>query len=265
MPPGTDMAKSRFALITGASGGIGECFARRLAARKQNLALVARSREKLEAIANELSATHGIRAEAIAADLSETGAAEGLVRELDARGIEVDLLVNNAGFGANGEFWKLPLERQEQMLRLNIEALVELTHLLAPGMTERKNGGVINVASTAGFLPIAYTTTYAASKAFVISFSMGLAEELQPYGVRVVTLCPGATRTDFFKAGDYGEHRKVPGGFQAPEGVVEEALRALDRGGGLVVPRWLNKLNVFLLRLTPRSVVARMAARVFRP
>jgi uncharacterized protein len=254
-----------FALVTGASSGIGECFAQALGARKQNLVLVARSKDKMDALAAELSAAHGIRVEIFPADLSVPGATENLVQQLGERGIRVDLLINNAAFGARGEFWKLPLERQEEMLRVNIESLVKLTHQLAPQMIARKSGGIINVASTAAFQPVAYTSTYSASKAFVVSFSMALAEELRPYGIRVVTLCPGGTQTNFFKAGQYGDSTKIPGGLQPADEVVADALKSLDRGGGLVVPRLFNKLGVFMLRFAPRGTVARVAARLFRP
>ncbi len=253
-----------FDLITGASGGIGECFARQLAARGRNIALVARSEAKLQQLAAELAGAHHIRAEAIAADLSVAGAAAKLVDELNKRGCETDLLVNNAGFGARGEMWKLTLERQSAMLALNINSLVELAYRLLPGMIERRRGGIINVSSTASFQPLPYTTTYSATKAFVTSFSMGLAEELKPYGIRVVTLCPGGTATNFFVAGNYGV-RNIPGGMQAPEDVAREALDALDRGGGLVVPRLLNKFSIAVQRLIPRQTVARFAARIFRP
>ncbi len=258
------MAQENYALITGASGGIGECFARSLAARGWNLALVARSKEKLESLAGELRATHKVRAEAMESDLSVPEAAARLAQTVLERKLSIELLVNNAGFGARGEFWKLPLERQSEMLRLNIQALVELTYYLLPSMLERRRGAIINVSSTASFQPLPYTAFYAATKAFVTNFSLGLAEELRPYGITVVTLCPGGTRTNFFEASKYGV-RKVPGGLQAPEEVVEAALRKLDRGGGLVVPRLINKLSVFVQRFVPRSMVVKSAARIFRP
>lgn len=258
------MAESKYALITGASSGIGECFARALAARKHNLVLVARSKNKLDALAEELGAKHGVRAAARAADLSQPGAASALADRLAVEKLSVDLLINNAGFGARGEFWNLPLDRFDEMVRLNVLALVELTHRLLPAMIANKAGGIINVSSTASFQPVPYTTVYGATKAFVTSFSMALAEELRAQGIKVVTLCPGGTRTNFFVAGDY-KKRTMPGGLQAPEEVVEEALRALDRSGGLVVPRFMNKLSVISQRLLPRGAVARIAARLFRP
>jgi uncharacterized protein len=258
------MAEDSFALITGASSGIGECFARALARRGHNLVLSARSEDKLRQLAANLQREHDIRTEVIIADLSVRNAASKLAATLKAKNLAVGLLVNNAAFGARGEFWALPLERQMAMVRLNINALAELTYLLLPAMVDRGEGAIINVSSTASFQPMAYTATYAATKAFVTSFSMGLAEEVRPHGIRVVTLCPGGTRTNFFVAGDYGVHN-LPGGLQEPEQVVEAALRALERGGGLVVPRVLNKLGIFAQRFIPRETVAKFAAFAFRP
>ena len=258
------MNEQNVALITGASGGIGESFARALAAKGRDLVIVARSEEKLRQLASELRSAHGVRIEVIPSDLSTREAAESLAAQLKQRNLPIDLLVNNAGFGARGEFWKLSLDRQSEMVRLNVFALVELTYLLLPGMIERNRGGVINVSSTASFQPLPYTTTYAATKAFVTSFSMGLAEELKPYGVRVVTLCPGGTRTNFFEAGHYGV-RNIPGGMQSPDAVVQAALAAFGHGGGLVIPRVINKLSVFVQRFIPRETVARFGAKIFRP
>ena len=259
-----NMADDIYALITGASSGIGECFAHALARRGQNLVLTARSEGKLSHLAANLVREHPIKVEVIAADLSVRDAAPQLVDFLNERKLGIGLLVNNAAFGGRGEYWKLPLERQMAMVRLNINALAELTYLLLPTMVERRRGAIINVSSTASFQPMAYTATYAATKAFVTSFSMGLAEEVRPYGIRVVTLCPGGTRTNFFVAGNYGV-RNIPGGMQEPDEVVEEALKALDRGGGLVVPRLLNKLGVFVQRFIPRETAAKFAAIAFRP
>lgn len=258
------MAQTSYALVTGASSGIGECFARALAQRGHNLVLVARTKSKLEALAEEFRNQYSVPAEPVEIDLSASGAAQRLVGILEQRRIAIDLLVNNAGFGARGRFWELPLDRQAQMIRLNLGALVELTHLLLPAMAAQRRGAIINVSSTAGFQPVPYTSAYAASKAFVSSFSEGLAQELRGSGVAVVTLCPGGTRTNFFVASQYGRP-KLPGGMQDPEAVVKAALRALDRGGGLVVPGLMNKLALVSQRLLPRRVVARVTARLFRP
>jgi len=258
------VAKDNFALITGASGGIGACFARALAARGRNLVLVTRSKDKLEALRSEIAAKHSLRIEVIEQDLSEEGAAQRLAATLTERGIAVDLLVNNAGFGAHGQFWKLPLDRQVMMLRLNIVTLTELTHLLLPGMVERRGGGIINISSTASFQPVPYTSVYAATKAYVTSFSMGLAEEVGEYGVKVLALCPGGTATNFFDAGQFSKIN-LPGGFQSPEKVVEVGLRAFDRGRSLAVTRFINRLMIFALRLAPRRLAAQHAGNMFRP
>jgi len=257
-------AKDTFALVTGASGGIGACFARALAARGQNLVLVARSKDKLEVLRTELAAKHSIRIEVIEQDLSLEGAARKLSATLTERGFVVDLLVNNAGFGAHGQFWKLALERQAEMLRLNIATLTELTHLLLPALVERRAGGVINISSTASFQPVPYSSVYAATKAYVSSFSMGLAEEVREYGVKVLAVCPGGTATNFFEAGQFGK-MEFPGGLQSPEAVVEASLRAYDHGHSMVITRFFNRLMVFAQRLVSRRFAAVQAGKLFRP
>ncbi|HEY6293702.1 MAG TPA: SDR family oxidoreductase [Terriglobia bacterium] len=258
------MAETTYSLITGASSGIGECFARALAARRRNLVLVARSAVRLEALAAELGGRHNILAEPLAVDLAPSGAAGDLAARLAEERLAIDLLINNAGFGAQGEFAKLPLKRQAEMVAVNVQALVELTHFLVQPMMARRHGALINVGSTASFQPVPYVSIYAATKAFIYSFSLGLAEELKPYGITVVTLCPGGTKTNFFQASGY-QRPKFPGGLQDPEEVVAEGLRALEAGGGLVVPRLINKLGIFAQRFLPRSLPIKMAARMFKP
>ena len=258
------MAETVYSLITGASSGIGECFAHALAARRHNLVLVARSADRLQALASELAREHGILAEPVPLDLAAPGAAAGLAARLADRGLAVDLLINNAGFGAQGEFAKLPLARQAEMLALNITAVTELTHLLVQPMMARRQGAVINIASTASFQPVPYITLYAATKAFVYSFSVGLAEELKPYGVRVVTLCPGGTETNFFEASGY-ERPKFLGGLLTPKVVVADGLRRLDAGGGVVVSGLVNQATIFAQRFLPRSLPVKVAGKMFRP
>jgi uncharacterized protein len=253
-----------YALVTGASSGIGECFARAIARRKQNLILVARTAEKIESLAAQLRSEHGIIAEVFPTDLSEPGAAGRLCQRLSGKALEVDLLVNNAGFGAQGEFWTLPLDRQAKIIRLNIQALVELSRLLIPEMLGRKRGGIINVSSTASFQPLPYSAIYAATKAFVTSFSCGLAEELRSTPIRVVTLCPGTTRTRFFEAGEYTSMR-WRGGFQAPERVADAGLLALDCGGGFVITRRIDRFLIFIERFIPRRWITRGAGELFKP
>ncbi len=187
-------------LITGASSGIGEVFARKLAARGNNLLLVARSEDKLINLCNELGRSKSIRAQYVALDLSERDAPARLFAEAQNRGLEIDFLINNAGFGSMGEFTKLDLDHGLNMIDLNVRSLVELTHRFLVPMRERKGGSIINVASTAGFQAVPFMAAYAATKAFVLSFSEALAEENRPFGIKIMALCPGVTETSFFEA-----------------------------------------------------------------
>lgn len=250
-------------LITGASSGIGEAFARKLAARSENLVLVARSEDKLANLCNELGRAHDIAAQYVALDLTASEAPQKLFDETVQRGLSVETLINNAGFGSMGEFASLELERELRMIDLNVKALVALTYLYLAPMRERRRGAIINVASTAGFQPIPFMTTYAATKAFVLSFSDALWEENRPYGIRVMALCPGVTETNFFEAAKI--ERPPMRGTQTPEQVVETALRALERGKGHVISGWANYFITESERLVPRSMIARMVGRALRP
>jgi hypothetical protein len=256
------MQSPTYALVTGASRGIGEHFARALAARKQNLVLVARSQGKLESLAGELRASHAILVEPLAFDLTSPEAVARLTSTLRERGLTIDLLVNNAGLSARGQFWDLPLDRQLEMIRLNAGALVALTYHLLPPMIERRRGGIINVSSLTSFQPLPYVSIYAATKAFVTTFSMALAEEVRPLGISVVTLCPGRTRT--VAVGQDQRGGQVLGGLQPAEEVVEAALQALARRQGLVVPRFLNQFALFVQRFLPRDLTPKLAARLSR-
>ncbi|HAF25077.1 MAG TPA: hypothetical protein DHU55_19040 [Blastocatellia bacterium] len=249
-------------LITGASSGIGEVFARKLAARGRNVLLVARSEDKLITLCNELGRSNSIRAQYIALDLSKPESPARLFAEATKRGLVVDLLINNAGFGSMGEFSTLDLARELNMIDLNVKALVELTHRFLAPMLERKQGAIINVASTAGFQPVPFMATYAATKAFVLSFSEALWEENRPYGIKVMALCPGVTDTNFFEA---ARGRKPPARVaQTPEDVVDAALRGLSRGKSHVISGWTNFLMVESERLAPRSLITRVAGRMMR-
>jgi uncharacterized protein len=251
-----------FALITGASRGLGMAFARALAERHCNLVLAARSAEPLHALANELRRSHPISVIAIQVDLSSPRAGEILAEQVSNADIPIDLLVNNAGFGLRGEFRGLSLSRQLEMLRLNNQAIVELTYSLLPGMLERQQKGIINISSTAGFQPIPFASAYSASKAFLTTFSLALEQELRCAGVTVVTVCPGRLR----KSENAGSSQRVRGEwagvYQSQEEVVLDALRVLANGGGLTVPGALNKLSVFVQRLIPRRLVPRMVAKL---
>jgi hypothetical protein len=252
------------ALITGASSGIGEAFARRLAALGKNLVVVARRKDRLEELAAELVARHGVQVHIITADLSRPEAASSVFAETERLGLATDLLVNNAGFSKAGEFTDLPLEIQSDMVRLNVNTLMELTHLYLPAMRQRRRGGVINVASNAAFQPVPYMTVYGATKAFVLSFSEALAEEVCRDGVAVMALCPGATATQFWTVAGLWEDRLNT--MQSADEVVTVALQGLERRRSCVIPGFRNRLVVFLsTRLGPRRMVARSAARVIDP
>ncbi|HBB89699.1 MAG TPA: oxidoreductase [Blastocatellia bacterium] len=251
-----------YALITGASKGLGKYFARALAARKQNLILVARSKDKLEALASELRDSHTILAESVEFDLASPGAGLQLALKLRERKLQVELLVNNAGFGERGKFWELSLERQLQMIHLHNTAVVELTHQFLPAMIAAGRGGIINVSSLAGFQPVPYAAMYSATKSFLTTFSMALREELRPTGVKVVTVCPGRLRADPEDPEAHEKRQKVPGREQRHEEVVSETLKKLESGGGLVIPGRLNRLTVRGQRLVSLNAVPKIVARL---
>jgi uncharacterized protein len=250
--------KSSTALITGASGGLGEAFAKKLAERGSNLVLVGRSEDKLRALARRLERQSKIAATVLTANLASSTEVERLVSNLKTRGINVDLLINNAGFGVFQRFLETPLERQMEQIEVNVRALVSLTHALAPAMVARNKGGVINLSSSAGFQPLAGANIYAASKSFVLLFS----EALVATGVRVLAVCPGPVATGFFadKKPDLTRNQ-----MDDPKVIVEEALRALDRGKRVLVPGKLSvRLTAFSARLFPRALVAQFGESVVR-
>src|SRR6266536_4428527 len=249
-------------LITGASSGIGEAFARKLASQGHDLLLVARSEDKLIALCNELGRSQNIRAQYVAIDLSERDAPARLLAETVKRNLEIDLLINNAGFGSMGDFAKLDLELELKMIDLNVRSLVELTHRFLTSMRERKRGSIINVASTAGFQGVPFMATYAATKAFVLSFSEALWEENRPYGIKVLALCPGVTETNFFAA---SRMQRPPARVsQTAEDVLETALRGLKRGRSHIISGMTNYFMTQSERLMPRSLVTRTVGMVMR-
>lgn len=249
-------------LITGASSGIGAAFARKLAARGRNVLLVARSEDKLIALCNELGRLTSIRAQYLALDLTQPDARSQLFEETTKRELEIEMLINNAGFGSMGDFVKLDLKRELEMIELNVAAVVELTHRFLGPMRERKRGTIINVASTAGFQPVPYMATYAATKAFVLAFSEALWDENRAHGIHVMALCPGVTETNFFEAS--GIDRPPMRTVQTPEEVVETALRALSRKKSLVISGWANWFVVEAERFLPRSAVTKVAGNALR-
>ena len=249
-------------LITGASSGIGAAFARKLAARGRNVLLVARSEDKLITLCNELGRLTSIRAQYLALDLTKPDHRLQLFEETKKRELEIDMLINNAGVGSMGDFVKLDLEREVEMIELNVTALVELTQRFLGPMRERQRGAIINVASTAGFQPVPYMATYAATKAFVLSFSEALWDENRIHGIHVMALCPGVTETNFFEAA--GIDRPPMRTVQTPEEVVETALRALHRQKSLVISGWANWFVVEAERFVPRSMVTKVAGNALR-
>lgn len=250
------------ALVTGASAGIGRAFASALADRGHDLVLVARDTERLEALARELGAAYGATAEVLTADLSDPaalGTVEVRIADVDR---PIDLVVNNAGFGTSGPFTSLPIEREDQEIRLNVLALVRLTHAALGAQVERGRGGVINVASIAGYQPTPGNATYGATKAFVRSFSQAVHEELKGSGVKCMVLSPGFTRTEFQARAGF-DSNEVPGFlWQDAPTVVQHALRAYDKGRAECVPGPLNTVTAAFTAMTPHAITRRIAGLV---
>ncbi len=258
----TEQATRPRALITGASSGIGETFARRLARQGHDLVLVARRRDRLEKLASELSESHGVAAEIIQADLSKD--ADLSVVEERLRSGHIDLLVNSAGFGSVGEFGDAALERELEQLDVNVRALMRLTHAALASMTERRRGGIVNVASTAAFQPIPNMGTYAATKAFVLHFSEAVHEEAKRRGVAVTCLCPGPVRTEFQKVAGVDDGRVPSMVWTSPDKVVDSAFAALRSTRAVVVPGAFNRLAAMSVRFTPRFLTRRIAGSMFK-
>ena len=259
-----DAYADRWALITGASSGIGAEFARRLAARGTHLILTARRKAMLEGLAEELHTRHGTKTEIHVGDLSDPAEPQRLCDAIQAKGITVELLVNNAGFGCIGTIAEADRTRMLELMRLNNQALVDLTYRFLPGMLDRGHGGIINVSSAAAFQPVAYMPVYSASKAFVLHFSEALWAESRDRGVTVTALCPGTTQTDFFDVAN------VPGWLKkhrssTVEQVVRAALKALERRKQCVIPGWHNRLVTLLVRIARRKTVVLQSMKYFRP
>ncbi|EAW34077.1 SDR family oxidoreductase [Lyngbya sp. PCC 8106] len=255
------------ALITGASFGIGETFAQELASRQTNLVLVARSKDKLDGLAQQLQEKYQIQAEVIAKDLTEPGATQAVFDEVTQKGITIDLLINNAGFGDYGLFAERDLQKQVKMIQLNITALVELSHLFLTPMRQRRSGSIINVASIAAYQPIPYMSIYSATKAFVLHFSEALWEENKDAGLHILALCPGPTESNFFETAEFpsslGSGNKkdlVP-----PEEVVRDALQALEKNQStLVTGGFGNHIIANISRFVPRDMVVSLVGKQFK-
>ena len=253
------------ALVTGASSGIGYEFGRLLAQQGFNLVLVARSADRLAEIARELATAHPIKAEVVALDLSRPEAPAQLFAEVKKRGLTVDVLVNNAGFGDLCPYADSDWENQRQMIQLNVVSLAQLTRVFLAEMIQRKSGKILNVGSTGSFAPVPYMAVYAATKAFVLSFSEALSAELQGTGVTVTALCPGVTKTNFFKrAKSENMLLRRLNQMQARD-VAQIGYRAMMQGKARVVSGWFNKIMIASMRLAPRGAVLWVTKRLMRP
>lgn len=254
------------ALITGASGGIGLELAREFARGGYDLVLVARGADKLQALADNLRATHGIAAHVIAADLLAADAVPQLMAALAGRDLSVEVLVNNAGFGLHGAFLATDAQRERDMIRLNIGVLTELSKACAPAMVARRHGGILNIASTASFVPGAGMAVYYATKAYVLSFSEALHEELKPHGVTVTALCPGPTHTGFQADSGVGVSNLVQKGHMMEAATVARiGYAAFRRGDAVKIAGLWNELQIQSTRLSPRALTRRLVAGMNAP
>ncbi|HEV2297178.1 MAG TPA: SDR family oxidoreductase [Candidatus Acidoferrales bacterium] len=258
-----DRWSGKWALVTGASAGIGRALAEQLAASGTNLVLTARRRDRLEHLASRLANEHGVKTEILVADLARPETPGQIHAFVQGKSLEIELLINNAGFGAYGAFHESPLARDLEMVRVNCTAVVELTHLFLPEMVARRHGDILIVASVAGFQAVPYISLYAATKAFDLHFAMGIAEEVRRHGVHVCALCPGSTTTEFREVA--GQPPRTFRGAEPAEKVARVALRALAQGKSSVISGFKNRMNVEGQRLAPRRLVTRIAEGMFRP
>jgi hypothetical protein len=247
----------KVALVTGASAGLGVEFARQLSSRGYSLVLAARRKDRLDELASELG-----NARPVAIDLSKSTSADNLMADLEDNGETVDLLVNNAGFGLIGSFAELDSRRERQMIDLNVGTLSDLCRGVAPAMIERGSGGIINVASIAAFQPGPKMAVYFATKAFVLSLTEALHEELKPHGVKVSCLCPGPTRTEFGDVAGFGGNAVFDRIAMNAKDVVESGLKGLETNHAVVIPGWMNKVTAASTRFAPRFVVRKVTGAI---
>lgn len=252
----------KWALVTGASAGIGAALARELALDGSKLVLTARREDRLKELARSLTVTYKVETEVFPADLAESTAPEKIFAFTKEKQIEVDVLINNAGFGKYGEFPSVDKQRLLDMVQVNCAAVVHLTHLFLPGMVARRRGDILILASTAAFQAVPYISTYAATKAFDLLFAEGLAEEMQPYGVRVCALCPGSTESEFHVVSGQERFKRRA---ETAEKVAHTGLKALAAGKSYVISGLGNYLGAHGERLVPRRFVTRIAGNMFRP
>jgi short-subunit dehydrogenase len=248
------------ALITGASAGLGAEYAKLFAADKHDLVLVARRRDRLEALAAELQSAHRVKARVVSADLAAPDGAARVVTEVERQGLQIDFLVNNAGFGTSGAFAELDLARELEMIQVNVTALVTLTRAFLPAMVARRRGRILNIGSTAGFPPGPFMAGYFASKAFVNSFTEALWYELRGSGVTATVSCPGATATEFAGVAGNAGSLLFRLGAASPAVVARQGYRAMSKGKPMVVHGLKNKLTVQSLRFSPRALARAITA-----
>jgi short-subunit dehydrogenase len=263
MGPRQNGIQRQTALVTGGSGGIGLEIAKVLARNGFDLVLVARKRDTLEAAAGQLEGTHDVKVHVFAADLRRRESPEVIFDFLHNENVAIDILVNNAGFGVGGEFAETELTRELEMIQVNIAALTHLTKLFLPGMIKRKSGRILNVASTAAFQPGPLMAVYYATKAYVLSFSEALAEELRHSGVTVTALCPGPTRTDFAASAQVTNSRLFTAfGAADAADVAEYGVTAMMHGRRVAIPGIKNKIIAQANRFTPRAVTAKVSRMI---
>lgn len=253
----------KWALVTGASAGIGVALARQLAEGGAHLVLTARRTDRLEKLASDLAANHGIRTEVFPADLARPEAPAQIRAFTAGKGIAVEMLINNAGFGAFGYHHEISESRLLDMIYVNCAAVAQLTHIYLPEMVQRRAGDVLIVASAAAFQAVPFISAYAATKAFDLIFAEGIAEEVRPFGIRVCALCPGSTNTEFQRVAEQPE--RLFRFAETAEKVARIGLQGLAQGKTCVISGGGNRAMVVAERIAPRSFVARMAAKVMRP
>ena len=260
---GTGDFRGKWALVTGASAGIGAALARELAGEGANLILTARRKERLEALAAELNAK-GTQTRMVVADLNDPAAPQQIYDATEGAGLAVDILVNNAGLGHYGAFSSLEVKQELSQVRVNCEAVVALSRVFVPRMVERRRGWVLIVSSLASFQPIPYNTTYAATKVFDRFFALGLAAEVEPYGINVTALCPGPTESEFGAvAGSAGSFRRY--GIQSAEEVARKGIAALGRGQRTIVPSFKGAFTAFIVRFVPVGLITHTLEKALRP
>ncbi|HEY2860786.1 MAG TPA: SDR family oxidoreductase [Terracidiphilus sp.] len=258
----TDDFRGKWALVTGASAGIGVALARELSTHGAKLILTARRRDRLDTLASELR-SHGVEVRTVISDLNDPSAPQQIYDATEGAGFPVDILINNAGLGLFGAFHTNPTDQEISQVRVNCEAVVRMARLFVPAMVERRRGWVLITASTASFQPVPFLSTYAATKAFDRFFALGLAQEVARFGIKVTALCPGATESEFFDVARAGIYRKR--GVQSAEAVARLGVAALARGQRTILPNTTGKITAFAVRFLPVRLITHFVEKMARP